>query len=398
MLHPSPHRQFHKDGYVIIRASLPLAMLGQLRIAASCIRRGKRAEEDGGGDWPHTTDPKHPLHGVWGINQVCNPNHNEEHTPLFLAYLVHMVQHYIAPLDSGGGGGSSSGGDGFSDASTCVPEGRCSSATSPAITPRRTAPNEFQLELCNLLTDPESDFVQDLHRDHVAVELEGEAELKEIQRQSMVKGGYQWNTALEDDDDCLVFVPGSHDRPRTQEELTLLQEEGAKTTRLGNVIVLNQGDSIIYDANGLHRGQYLVSQHRRKEPQQQQQQQQQGSVGDRSLTPPPPPWRRATLHFCVGHAMRHGVQRIPMMYIFDAIEYTKTDKFKEAMAKAATRGAGDDVAVLLLLQALTQNLLESEDRAKLALGLDTILAAVDAHNNRSDVKKDGLVGEKCSKL
>ena len=67
--------------------------------------------------------------------------------------------------------------------------------------------------------------------------------------------GTQWNTALYDDD-CLLVVPGSHKRPRTAEEQSLMLGNPRDDLPGQKVVRLKAGETVFYDNNILHRAVY----------------------------------------------------------------------------------------------------------------------------------------------
>jgi ectoine hydroxylase-related dioxygenase (phytanoyl-CoA dioxygenase family) len=82
----------------------------------------------------------------------------------------------------------------------------------------------------------------------------------------------QWNAALYDDE-CLLIVPGSHNRPRTADERRINLEGDRRSTMPGYPIfkylsnrysrekrvMVRAGSVLFYDHNILHRATYPTS-------------------------------------------------------------------------------------------------------------------------------------------
>lgn len=113
------------------------------------------------------------------------------------------------------------------------------------------------MELFNLLVSPTSgdSFSLTWHRDDVRPDLSPEAEAADLAAKSPAGKQLhaQYNIALTPDD-SLVVIPGSHRRPRTEDE----RNADPRAEHLpGQVVVrLKPGDAVFYDSNILHRGVY----------------------------------------------------------------------------------------------------------------------------------------------
>lgn len=106
------------------------------------------------------------------------------------------------------------------------------------------------MELYNMLVRPDKDFALRWHRDDIPPQASAKEEMKTLNEPAWHA---QWNLALYDDR-SLVVVPGTHKRPRTEEERNADPFED----RLHGmrVVEMRAGDLVFYDNNILHRGVY----------------------------------------------------------------------------------------------------------------------------------------------
>ena len=74
---------------------------------------------------------------------------------------------------------------------------------------------DLSMELLNMLINPLTDFELDWHRDTIKPEVTPEEEAEDLLK--FPYAGAQFNLALTEDD-CLIAIPGSHNRVRTTEE------------------------------------------------------------------------------------------------------------------------------------------------------------------------------------
>ncbi|KAI4723158.1 phytanoyl-CoA dioxygenase family protein, partial [Aureobasidium sp. EXF-10727] len=112
------------------------------------------------------------------------------------------------------------------------------------------SPSDLVLELYNLLIRPDADFALRWHRDDIGPEASAQEESTRLQEPMLHA---QWNLALYPDQ-SLVVVPGSHARPRTEEERCADPFEDNMPGQM--VVEMNAGDIIFYNNNILHRGVY----------------------------------------------------------------------------------------------------------------------------------------------
>jgi hypothetical protein len=92
------------------------------------------------------------------------------------------------------------------------------------------------------------------HRDEISPEI---PEAQEAELLKAPQFGTQWNTALYDDE-CLLVVPGSHCRPRTEEERRVTVEDPRSRISNEKVVKLKVGETVFYDHNILHRAVYPI--------------------------------------------------------------------------------------------------------------------------------------------
>ncbi len=148
----------------------------------------------------------------------------------------------------------------------------------------QTPKESLTMELLNMLINPLTDFELDWHRDDIKPDATPEEESKLL---SVPYAGTQYNIALYEDN-CLIVVPGSHNRIRTPEEREKTTSPNRTQHITDEIIVkLNPGDAVFYNSNILHRARYIAKE------------------------------TRATLHGCYGHpdhgeirarlVLQHGV-------------------------------------------------------------------------------------------
>ncbi|KAI5858970.1 hypothetical protein BZA05DRAFT_382972 [Tricharina praecox] len=207
-------------GYVIIPDLIPPPLLGPLREASSRVIARARDESDAG--WPHVRVvgkqfppwPKDVREDVWGVQHIMHPDLGER---------VFAEWYGSQPV---------------LDAVTTI---------------LGCGAKELQLELFNLLVNPtKTAFSLAWHRDSIPPEASTEVEIRLLKAP---RYGTQWNTALYDDS-CLLVVPGSHRRPRTDEEQRTMAEDPRAKLEGEIVVHLKTSDTVFYDNNILHRAVY----------------------------------------------------------------------------------------------------------------------------------------------
>lgn len=126
------------------------------------------------------------------------------------------------------------------------------------------------MELFNLLVTPPRDFELRWHRDGVSFDgLSVQEEERLLGLEEILGEGRkvrrpfhaQYNIPVaEERDASLVVVPGSHLRPRTEEEVRILERDAyAECLPEMQVVELEPGDVAFYDNNIIHRGVYKKS-------------------------------------------------------------------------------------------------------------------------------------------
>lgn len=124
----------------------------------------------------------------------------------------------------------------------------------------QTSKDSLSMELFNMLINPLTDFGLDWHRDYIKPEVTPEEEKEQLLQNPFA--GTQFNLALTKDE-CLIVVPGSHKRIRTDEEREKTIPEDRQQFISGQITVtLNPGDVVFYNSNILHRAQYYSANER----------------------------------------------------------------------------------------------------------------------------------------
>jgi hypothetical protein len=116
--------------------------------------------------------------------------------------------------------------------------------------------DDLIMELYNMLVGTDQDFELRWHRDDIPNTASVEEEESRLCRDVDELRNYahaQWNIALYDDE-CLVIIPGSHRRARTETERAAAPYE--PTLPNMKAVKLKAGEAVFYDHNILHRGVY----------------------------------------------------------------------------------------------------------------------------------------------
>ncbi|KAF3105787.1 hypothetical protein TWF569_008914 [Orbilia oligospora] len=259
---------FERDGFVIIDDVLPLDMFEAAKEACEiAVEKGRREE------WPHRrivgkAFPPWPSSGpdIWGIQHLMHPDLK---LPIF-------KQIYTDPKLL---------------------------STACAILSLPSAGN-LQLELFNLLINPHTTpFSLPYHRDTIPAATLPEEEAKLLTRP---RTGTQYNLALYDDA-CLIVVPGSHKRPKTDEEITTLKENEKAPLKDEIRVVLKPNQAVFYENDILHRAEYDTK-------------------------------KRVTLHGSLG---KEGQVERARMVLQHGVEYLKENSFAEEMGDVGKRMWGN---------------------------------------------------------
>ncbi|CAO3645138.1 unnamed protein product [Mucor hiemalis] len=251
-----------KDGFVIVDGLISQDAF--IRLTDACDRVVEKARK---GDWKYRRlvgtqfPPWTEGTDVWGVQHLMHPELSE---PIFAEwYGSSLLQEAVCQLLG-------------------------------------TNPQELQLELFNLLVNPqETDFDLTWHRDSVPTETNEE---KEREYLAVPHYGTQWNTALYEDE-CLYVVPQSHRRVRTQRERHITIND-PKSHDMPNMlkVILKPGQTVFYDSNILHRAAYK---------------------SDR---------KRATLHGCMG-TIEGGHHRAGNIFQH-GLDWMNTPEFKSSLPQS----------------------------------------------------------------
>ena len=229
MPHSLPH--FHhdaiaKDGFTIVRGFLTSDEIARYKQAAQNVVTYARA-----GDWPHVRTrgkqfppwPKNFSPDIWGVSGLLNPDLGELSTPFHQCYSSNKILAIAGDI-------------------------------------LQTSKEGLSMELFNMLINPLTDFDLDWHRDYIRPEV---SELEEAEQLLLDPyAGTQFNLALTQDE-CLIVIPGSHERVRNAEEREKTSNESRKEFIEGQITVaLHPGDVVFYNSNILHRASYSAKNER----------------------------------------------------------------------------------------------------------------------------------------
>lgn len=214
------HDQIEKDGFSVIRGILSPEQIAKYKEASAAIVQYARD-----GNWPHVRTrgkqfppwPKNFSPDIWGISGLLHPDLEEKSVPFQECYALETLLNVAADI-------------------------------------LQTTPDNLSMELFNMLINPLTDFDLDWHRDHIKPEATVEEEGNDLLKDPYA--GTQFNLALTEDS-CLIVVPGSHNRVRTEEEREKTSNDNRKEYITGQITVeLHPGDVVFYNSNILHRASY----------------------------------------------------------------------------------------------------------------------------------------------
>lgn len=228
---PSKLPHFHHDeiqdkGYTLVKGFLSPEEIETYKEAARSVvkiaREGQWDEVRTRGKqfppWPKNFSPD-----IWGITGLLNPKLGELSEPFKECYSSDKILNIAADI-------------------------------------LQANRSDLSMELFNMLINPLTDFGLDWHRDYIKPEVTPEEEAEQLLQNPF--SGTQFNLALTSDE-CLIVVPGSHKRIRTEEERTKTSGEDRQQLISDQIYVkLNPGDIVFYNSNILHRAQYYSSQER----------------------------------------------------------------------------------------------------------------------------------------
>lgn len=215
------HQKIAQDGFVVVRNLLSPSEIAQYREAALAVVQYARE-----GHWPHVRTrgkqfppwPKNFSPDIWGVSGLLHPDLGSMAKPFEQCYALSNLLDVAADI-------------------------------------LETNRDDLSMELFNMLINPLTDFGLDWHRDTIRAEASAEEEAKDLL--SDPYAGTQFNLALTEDK-CLIAIPGSHNRVRTDEERLKTTGEDRQQHISGEVSVeLHPGDVVFYNNNILHRAQYL---------------------------------------------------------------------------------------------------------------------------------------------
>lgn len=219
------HNDIAEEGFTVIRGFLPPELVSEYKDAAQRVLNHARA-----GHWPHVRTrgkqfPPWPANfspDIWGVSGLLHPKLGDMSLPFQTLYADQRL------LDVAGN-------------------------------ILQTDNNGLSMELFNMLVNPLTDFGLDWHRDHIRPEVTPEVEAEQLLQDPYA--GTQFNLALTRDN-CLIVVPGSHKRVRTEgeRETTLNDKKGHIPGQI--TVELNPGDIVFYNSNILHRAEYYAKEPR----------------------------------------------------------------------------------------------------------------------------------------
>lgn len=298
------------QGFTILPSSLPAPLVARLLTTSKKLTTAARA-----GHWPHIrTCPKQfpPWpdkpgdEGIWGVQHLLHPGlwsgenailtRDEAATFTELYFSEELLQAVRAILEV----------PDHPNAQAKYEVNGKPNGDADAAGSAQTEEESLTMELLNLLISPPQDFSLRWHRDNVSFDqsIEEEAAALGLIQQSYSedshngyqgqgeshnqghsgahghggghsnpfastehtfytlhpafrqKGYTQYNIPLTHDR-SLHLIPGSHLRPRTPAEATLLKEDPWSNEMQGWIeVVLQPGDIVFYDNNLIHRGVY----------------------------------------------------------------------------------------------------------------------------------------------
>ncbi|EMG46523.1 hypothetical protein SBY92_002707 [Candida maltosa Xu316] len=215
------HDEIERDGFTIIRNFLSPQEIETYTKASEALVQYARD-----GKWAHcrTTNkqfppwPKNTNPDIWGISGLLHPDLGDMSTPFHTLYADEKMLAIVCDI-------------------------------------LQVDKSQLSMELLNMLINPLTDFELDWHRDTIKPEVSPEEEAEDLLK--FPYAGAQFNLALTEDS-CLIAVPGSHKRVRTEEEREKTVDPSRRKEFIsGQVVVdLHPGDLIFYNNNILHRAAY----------------------------------------------------------------------------------------------------------------------------------------------
>ncbi|CCG24089.1 hypothetical protein CORT_0E05050 [Candida orthopsilosis Co 90-125] len=215
------HDEINDQGFTVVRNFLTPQEIERYIKASEDLVEYSRA-----GNWPHVRTrgkqfppwPKNFSPDIWGVTGLLHPDLGELSYPFHDLYANEKILALVSDI-------------------------------------LQIDKSEISMELLNMLINPLTDFDLDWHRDTIKPEVTPEQEAEELLENPFA--GAQFNLALTNDD-CLIVVPGSHKRVRTQEERDKTVDESRRKEHITDQITVNlkPGDIVFYNNNVLHRASY----------------------------------------------------------------------------------------------------------------------------------------------
>lgn len=215
------HDEINDQGFTVVRNFLTPQEIERYIKASEDLVEYSRA-----GNWPHVRTrgkqfppwPKNFSPDIWGVTGLLHPDLGELSYPFHDLYANEKILALVSDI-------------------------------------LQIDKLEISMELLNMLVNPLTDFDLDWHRDTIKPEVTPEQEAEELLENPFA--GAQFNLALTNDD-CLIVVPGSHKRVRTQEERDKTVDESRRKEHITDQITVNlkPGDIVFYNNNVLHRASY----------------------------------------------------------------------------------------------------------------------------------------------
>lgn len=217
------HKEIEEKGYTVVRNFLTPEEIDQYKKLSNKLIDISRA-----GNWPFVRingkqfppwDSEDDKPDIWGVTHLMHPDFNdvggEQYQLLYSSEKLLYIVKDILQTD------------------------------------------EINMELLNMLINPKlKNFDLSWHRDDIKNTATAEEEVELLMKNAYA--GCQFNLAL-CEDECLIVVPKSHTRPRTDEEREKLVFEEISNQL---VVKLNPGDIAFYNPNILHRATYNCSKER----------------------------------------------------------------------------------------------------------------------------------------
>ncbi|KAI5964255.1 uncharacterized protein KGF55_002197 [Candida pseudojiufengensis] len=221
---PIPHKyhdEINENGFTVIRNFLTPEEIDRYTKASEIIvdmaRRGEidsvRTTNKMFPPWPKNFSPD-----IWGVSGLLHPNLGEKSYEFHNLYGDEKMLNIVSDI-------------------------------------LQISKDEISMELLNMLINPLTDFELDWHRDTIKPEVTPEEEAEELLTYPFA--GAQFNLSLTPDD-CLIVIPKSHNRIRTEEERNKTIDSTRRKEFITNQIIvnLNPGDLVFYNNNILHRAKY----------------------------------------------------------------------------------------------------------------------------------------------